>query len=402
MDKKRGSLPPRRRDTAPSADEDELIVLGEDEPASTTTEEDLIILDEDKSAADETEIELNDEIDPDDQPAEKKRSPASYRSHQPSLKDLTMAAPVVSADEASEEEWSAPSVQSGSHLKIFIWGTLALVAAITAATILVRSDLEERVSTVDASNPGGFAVDESSETLPVITNEDIASAAERIRAMEQLMDDFFAAKSIDDLIRICRHPERMRPLMEDFYADRDVNLEGFEEFEVFIPTTVGSRAFWITQCQLKDGDQRSVLIEDIGGNNFKVDWETFVTYQPHDWDELIRTRPDGEYLVRCHLERNSLNIFKYRDADQWLGFFLTIPDVDAELKCYAQKSSPAGQGLAQLFTDIKPGSRQKMPVVLRLIFPDDARTSDAVEVVELVSRQWAIIEDEDQNTNELR
>lgn len=219
-------------------------------------------------------------------------------------------------------------------------------------------------------------------------------ASQDIDQIEVAIRDFFTATTLDSMARLVRQPERVRPLMVDYYAKRPLVPNRLIRTKLLQPLTLDNRAnFWVANLELSNQQTRNLIIEILDSGAPKIDWETFVCYQPMPWDDFARERPnDTSFIFRVYIEPDSFFSHEFKDDSQWSCFHLTALDSDETLFGYARINSPESQQILDLLSK-NPG--KKTSVILRVMIPAGLQSKRGMVIEKLMSPRWLYLDPPD-------
>lgn len=297
------------------------------------------------------------------------RDEKKTRSIQPDIGSL------IERDEINlEENWiSGPS-------KRLPWGWFILIGTIFAVGIIwslveVNRSKERR---------GEIVV----ETESILEKEKSADddAARIIENLEKAAKDFLASTSTAELLTHSRQPNRVKPLMEDYYARQPLTPAVVSEVTSLDPLTIMERAdFWMVSCLLDNGKTSQILMEVMPDGTVKADWETYVCYQPMAWDDLVKTRPDGFVGdFRVYVQEDHFYAYEFADSGKWTSFQLIALDSDESLFGYAER----GSALEATMLSILSENQGAVPLILRLEVPVDSASKRGVIIRKLINPRW--------------
>ena len=202
--------------------------------------------------------------------------------------------------------------------------------------------------------------------------------------IENAVKGFMTSGSIQNRLSFVRDPERVKPLMEKYYGNEEFEPEGFEELKRGKIRYRGN--FFTSSVRIGDFSSGPISVERFeDGDNFsyRVDWESWVGYCEMSADDLIRVKPTEPKLVRIILRQDSYYNYEYSDDRVWAAYRLGFRDSDRALLAYARRNSQEGEILAELFRD-----SEEFLYMLKIRYPENARSSDQVEIVELLEQGW--------------
>lgn len=299
------------------------------------------------------------------------------RSIEPDI-DAIMS-PGESGSLGGEMDWMSSEekkpVPYGWFVLIFL---LVVGLAATSAMLIFRS------SSSDVEVAKQAVVERIEEN-----REDEAEAEALVEAIEENLARYIAADSVDDLLPLVRDPERVGPLMEDWYARHPIKARKFEGLGVFQPFDLEGRLFWLITCLVEGDDSETILMEQTEDGRVFVDWETQVCYQPMAWDDYVEKRPEGEALdFRVYLQTDWGGFYshEFRDEETWGVYRLWTRDSEEYVFGYVKKGSELEEQLSKL-----SGANKGYPLALylRLRIPEGTTSPRGVLIEEVISERWA-------------
>lgn len=310
----------------------------------------------------------------------------NLRTHQPGIE--VILEPLGESAKELEETWEeAKSQQKPTPWGWFFLIAVAAIAAVSWSLIHVKnaqeslqSEKKEQISTLD---------------------EDEKEEMESLRLVDQIdntIRGYYTATTVDELVRHVRHPERVEPMIREYY-DRKTTV--FDRMAKSIrglqPLTLDKKAnFFTTNVILSDGKTRSVILEILPSGEAKIDWETLVGYQPMNWDRFATTRPQNEPMdFRVIVSIDNFFSHEFADAEKWTCFKLTARDSEETLFGYAQRQGEVEQSLLKV---IQQNNWQPTAMILRLSIPVQLQSRKGVVIEKLVSPRWIIVDPPDSGT----
>ena len=282
--------------------------------------------------------------------------------------------------EKLEEEW-----ESSAPVKGIPWGWLALIGCAFAAGILWS--LVE-VNSSDARHEG--LVDEAKGILEKEREEEMG-AEQMIATIERTVGQFYDSRTVDELLKYVRHPERVRPLLEKHYSANPIVPLRVESILSYDPLTIDNRAtFWMVICRLSDGNDGQLLVEALSGDVAKVDWETFVCYQPMAWDKFAKERPGG-YTgdFRVYVEPDNFYTHEFSDSEKYACYRLTALDSEDVLYGYVERGTMLAGKMESLLGE---SADAPLPMILQLEVPENAQSKRGVYVTRLLCPRWMYVQ----------
>ncbi|MFM2197812.1 MAG: hypothetical protein RLZZ505_1244 [Verrucomicrobiota bacterium] len=281
----------------------------------------------------------------------------------------------------SEEPWENQVV---AETKV-PWGWVAAVACIFTVAILWS------LINLNRGEEQGRSLEEESLTAREKERVEEMDAEIMIGALERAVRGFFDARSTEEMLLHVRQADRVRPLLENYYADsvpeavRVVNIMGMD------PLTIERHAsFWMVVCELENGVESQLLVEAISEKEAKVDWETFVCYQPMAWDEFASKRPGG-YTgdFRVYVEKDFYHSHEFSDSASFESYRMTVLKGDSVLFGYVPRDGELAQRMSELIDGSDGGA---VPLILRLHVPQGVQSPNGVVIREIVNPRWVFVE----------
>lgn len=210
-----------------------------------------------------------------------------------------------------------------------------------------------------------------------------------IDQIESTIRGFFMAGDIAALLAKVRHPDRVRPLMEDYYKDHPVFTSPLATIGLLEPIELGGQTgFWMGTVELRNHEKRNVLVEVSGDGSARIDWETLVCYQPMAWDDFARSMPDKSFEFRVNMEPENFLVHDGPDINKWSCFRLTAPDSEETVFGYAERGSDT-ENLLRGTINRNDGARTAVILQLRPMTGNDPRKGAKIE--KLVAPRWIFL-----------
>lgn len=282
----------------------------------------------------------------------------------------------------SEDPWETSAVE----VRKFPWGWVAVVACLFGGAILwslvTLNRAEERQQMMTT---GALSILEKKKQMDM-------DATYLIGALERVARNFLDSRSVEEMKNFVRHPERVGLLMEVYYeAEAPVPVR-VVRMHSLQPLTIDMRAtFWLVSIELEGGLQTQMLVEAVSEKEVRVDWETFVCYQPMPWDEFAQNRPGG-YTgdFRVYVEKDHYYSHEFADSDKFDSYRLTALNAQEPLYGYVKRNTDEARRIADLLAGMEDAA---IPMILRLNLPKGLSSPRGVVVLEQVSPRWLLAED---------
>jgi hypothetical protein len=310
------------------------------------------------------------------------REEVELRTHQPGID--VIANPDRPKPELLEENWGESPAQ---HQPI-AWGWFALIGLVMICAMLWSLRRMEKADTQ--------AVRIRSETHSVIVDEEREQreAAQLVDRIDKTVRDFVNASSVEALSHLSRQRARVLPLMRRYYSDKPVFSGSLKVVKMLQPVTLDNRGnFWLASIVRGEGEVKNLVVEIEASGEPRIDWETYVCYQPMKWDEFATKRPTGTSVdFRVYAERDNFHSHEFSDADQWLCFRLTALGSEETLFGYARAGSPEAKELLNQF-ETNGGGR--ISLILRLKIPENLQSRHGVVIEKLLCPRWMYVDPPD-------
>lgn len=137
--------------------------------------------------------------------------------------------------------------------------------------------------------------------------------------IEKSVRSFFEARTIDEMLAFVRNPDRIRPLMVDYYKRHQMPSFTWARIGDVNPIQEPGHRMAYVQAQFVGADPVYVIVEEDHQGEIRVDWESSVRYGEIAWKEFLQLKP-GPAQVAAGLgvppfcDRSSRLLFKRRSA----------------------------------------------------------------------------------------
>lgn len=214
--------------------------------------------------------------------------------------------------------------------------------------------------------------------------EALEQAHDFVEGLEEHLASYLASDEVGERAKLVRDPERVRPLMDDWYSARPLEGGEYAGIRVCQPITVEGRPFWVVSVAVTDGEPHDFLVEQLDDDRVLIDWETKVAYQPMRWDDYVvgEGEPAGEFRVRLQPD-----VFHTSDfpEEEWSSYRLTAPGSDEFMFGFAPRDGVLGGRLEEV---AKLGRWEPAAAILKLRRPGEGGVRRTVVIEDLVSPNW--------------
>ena len=247
--------------------------------------------------------------------------------------------------------------------------------------------------TVDVSSLPNSVIDEESiKMVEKSLSKDkeaalIEEAARDYEGMENLLRGFFGAETPEERLPFVRHAERVKPLMEDYYRRNDFETYKYEKVQEYHVINLETWPFVALSAMVEGGEEHAILLENTD-DGYRVDWESFVGYQPMTLKELIEKRPTEGVDLRVYGTYDNFYSYEFTEELDYVCVKLTTRNSDQVVFGYIQAETEiASEFKKHLFAP--KGKRKTQPFILKVRFLPDSKAPRSVLIEEIVSALWA-------------
>jgi hypothetical protein len=224
----------------------------------------------------------------------------------------------------------------------------------------------------------------------------MVSGIERIEAKQdvigQALGGFFAAENVDEKLRWVRDPERVRPLMVDFYASHELRDQGWKGVGWVKAVAEPGFRFGYVQALFEKAEPVAVVVEELADGRVVVDWESSVRYGELPWREFVQARPERPTLLRMLASRSDRAPEGPGGEISGMVTALSLrhPSDSEPVEAVFDRSNPQ---LSPLVEQLEAGGWKNVPVTLRLCFPGAESNSKmkTARITAVEGRGWLIL-----------
>lgn len=217
-----------------------------------------------------------------------------------------------------------------------------------------------------------------------------------LKRFEKNLQNYLAAKTVEEKARYVRHPQRVLPLMRDYYATHPLTPRPNARLSAQIPISIQTYPFNIIKATTEDNKELTLLAEFSDDENLLFDWESEVAYQKTSPGELLSLQPSSPEVVRVFAKPDNHYVHEFRDSSKYQSYQLTFRDSDDYLFGYVERDSEDYRKLTQYFryTGAHQTGRPE-PMILRIRFPENPVSDRCVAIEKFIAPRWAYLENPD-------
>ena len=203
-----------------------------------------------------------------------------------------------------------------------------------------------------------------------------------------MLRQFFAVAKKEDLPPFIRDPERVIPLIREYYEREAFTQHEFlglnSELQEFEPAGPG---FWVAEADLGPPSSQTMILEETA-QGLRIDWEYYVEYNPMNWSTFTKEAPTEpmDFRVYANLAPDYRHPF---DEERYIGVNMMTLSDSTQIMGYAPRDSELGKLLKEYLED-----NFEVLCILRLQFPSGSKPGDsAVFIKEFVNPHWIITDE---------
>lgn len=198
---------------------------------------------------------------------------------------------------------------------------------------------------------------------------------------------FFTSVTIADKLVVCRDPDRVRPLMEDFYRRHPPGTPPeWDKLGWIVPVKEPGHRFVFAQAFLRHSDPVSLIAEETADGSFVVDWESTVRYSDIDWQDFLSQRPPQPTLFRV-IASKPASAVPASAGDEVLE--LKHPEAPGRVYAYFNRGDPRFKPLLE---QLKLRDWQEVPLTLKLCYPGPTSDAKSVRIAGIEGQGWLILQ----------
>lgn len=201
---------------------------------------------------------------------------------------------------------------------------------------------------------------------------------------------FLAADGWEAKSRYVRDPERVKPLMWDYY-ERQGHDAGSSAYSAMTYSDVQTHSFgFATEVSLEiDNKPARGFSVEHGPTGPKIEWESQVIYNPIPWEEFVSGESKGAAVFRVAARRASYFNFGFNDSAKYICVEFGLPQHQGlSTFGYVLAESPEGRRVQEALALVPPG--EWLPLMLELERPADKHSPDQVVIKRFARSGWRI------------
>jgi hypothetical protein len=205
--------------------------------------------------------------------------------------------------------------------------------------------------------------------------------------MEKVMTEFLSAESLEEMIKWVRHPERVAPLMESYYARNPIEPLVFRATKKYHSISLENKPFIALEVRVEEKEKGiPILIEDRP-DGMLVDWESFVCYLPMSPEDLAKSRPTELMGLRVYAQRDNFYTYEFSDESEFDCFRLNFRGSETTLYGFVKKGTTLEREFLKAFP--LEGDESQKAAIIKARFLEESKATRSMLIEGLESTRWA-------------
>ena len=221
------------------------------------------------------------------------------------------------------------------------------------------------------------------------TSSSIIDIESKRSQIESTVRGFFEADGLEQKLAFARDPQRVRPLMENYYRHHPQDNYSWRGIGWILPVDEPGYRLAYAQALFSNTAPVSLIIEEQESGGFRVDWESSVRYGELDWAEFIRTKPESPKLFRVIASKPRHTPSAEEAPQNTEVIEIKHPDGEDTLYAWFDRQDPRFQPLVQ---QLQTGNWKDVPLTLRLCYPGRAGSGKSVKIADVEGKGWLILQ----------
>lgn len=290
-----------------------------------------------------------------------------------------------------ERDWSESSKESDEELVPMGWFVLLVVVLLGVLGWVVfqttmgdsKSDLVE----IKVSNQ----LSRQDLARPKDAEEEQRAAEVHFKKMEKVVTNFLNSESLEEMMKWVRHPERVAPLMESYYAQEPFTPLIYKNTKKYHSISLAKKPFIALQVKVEEQKEGIPILVEDGPNGILVDWETFVCYLPMSPEDLAESRPTESVMLRVYVQRDNFYTYEFSDENEFDCFRLNFRGSETILYGFVKKGTTLEREFLKAFPLVS--DEYTAPSIIKARFLVDSKATRSMLIEGLESTMWAFPND---------
>ncbi len=223
-----------------------------------------------------------------------------------------------------------------------------------------------------------------------------------INDLKVLVEGYLAATTVEEKLKYVRQPERVEPLMRDWYEAKKHPMvaKEMDSRMTLVPKTLFTKSFWKAEMNHGGMFKKQLWIQSYEDGTFGIDWETDVVYNPMHWDEFLSKKPQESMSFRVYVGWNDLYLYQHRDEEKFQSFKLESRDSDQIASAYMDRND---KGVKTMMFFIRRSAKDPknlntavtLPFLVTLKYDESPEGKKNLVIEKLDSPSWIIFKKEE-------
>ena len=212
-------------------------------------------------------------------------------------------------------------------------------------------------------------------------------AARDYDEMEEILRGFLSAKTVEERLKYVRHPNRVKPLMLDYYRRFPIQSYQYKKVSEYTTIPLKKRPFVALSVRVAEGENLPILLEDVE-KGYLVDWESFVSYQPIAFEDYLKKRPTVPIDLRVYGSFDDFYAYEFPEEDGYLCVRMTAKNTDKVIFGYVREGTSLASEMKK-YLEAPSGRSKTQPFILRVRFLPESKAPRSVVIDKIVATFWA-------------
>jgi hypothetical protein len=324
--------------------------------------------------------------------ARKPRPSAPPANRYPSLYQVRALPCVRDNPLVWDSEDRALSAALSPRLSPLLLAQIVCAAAVVLALLLfsVQESLEGRqgAAPITPTDP------EESPQQEIAQAQARQSQAQKVNAAVIAANKALGAPSWKRLLLHVRHPERIAPVMQHYYANTPWRPRKIARIISADSKSIEGHEFLALETLDSQGRRLALGLEHTP-NGWKLDWEQFVPLHELEWAHFVENRPREPQTLRVSAIRRTPTpeqlLLSGIPEDQAFGVMLWCTDIaSGSQQAVLDKDSPLARKLAGI---ISVDQGRRMILTLSSVPTPNGLRHDLATIEEVVTLGWTYLDD---------
>ncbi len=206
------------------------------------------------------------------------------------------------------------------------------------------------------------------------------------------LKNYFAASSAEEKLKYVIDPQRVEPLMRDFYFRSP--LQPMELKSLSSPTSLPFKgvSFWKVDVFFTNGANGFAAMRIIDGVP-KIDWESEVRYSSMDWEKWADSKEDTTGVFRVYAILDQYYPEPFTDRTRYVCIKLRTMESTRTVFAYLDAKEPDQEDLIRALAG---GQMQECTLEMKRVKSSSA-ASPIAAVTKVLSTSWIVVPDDEES-----